>query len=177
MRKMLYILGELEDHDLHWLLSAGEVRTLAAGVDLLVEGGQADSLFIVLEGELAVTRGGRPLARLGLGEVVGEISLLDARPVTATVSAVLATRLFAVPYPALRSRLRSDESFSSRFHRALCLFLADRLVRVDALLESHPPKVSESFAAPPIELSELGLGSMSLAATRFDWFLQSLSNA
>jgi CRP/FNR family transcriptional regulator, cyclic AMP receptor protein len=66
--------------------------------ETIVEAGQpGGSFFVVVEGEAKVVRGPKVLARVGPGEFVGEISLLDGGPRTATVVAdtsVLAIRIF-----------------------------------------------------------------------------------
>jgi hypothetical protein len=70
MRKVLYVLGELEDSDLQWLLDAGRARSAGAGETLIHEGQRLDELFIVLQGELVVRvgpEGGTEIARLGPG--------------------------------------------------------------------------------------------------------------
>src|SRR5262245_29046960 len=104
MRKVLYILGVLEDSDLQWLIDAGQVKSLPAGTEIIREGGPVDSLFIVIEGEISVTKGALEIAVLSAGEVVGEMSLLDSRPPTATVTATTEAIVFAVPRKALRSK-------------------------------------------------------------------------
>lgn len=58
MRKVLYILGELQDSDLQWLVDVGQIRNLPIGTEIIREGGSVDSLFIVLEGDLRVSKGG-----------------------------------------------------------------------------------------------------------------------
>jgi CRP-like cAMP-binding protein len=57
---------------------------------LIVDQGQTGrEAFVIVEGEVTVKRNGRKVASLGPGAVVGELSLLDHGPRTAT--AVCAT--------------------------------------------------------------------------------------
>ena len=37
MRKVLYILGELDDSDLQWILDAGSARAVTAGTEIIRE--------------------------------------------------------------------------------------------------------------------------------------------
>ncbi len=37
MRKVLIILGELDDQDLHWILGAGKKEQVAAGAEIISE--------------------------------------------------------------------------------------------------------------------------------------------
>ena len=63
-------------------------RRLGDGDVIIREGESTDSLIFVLEGELLVTtRRLGQIARLGVGEVVGEISLVDLAPPSATITA------------------------------------------------------------------------------------------
>ena len=92
------------------------------------EGQPADSLFFVLDGEFVVsTRMAPRIAVLQAGEVVGEISFVDSRPPTASVTALMESRVGAIPRPLLASKLKEDPGFASRFYRALAMFMADRL--------------------------------------------------
>jgi CRP/FNR family transcriptional regulator, cyclic AMP receptor protein len=54
------------------------------------------SLLIILEGKASVKRDGTTLARLGPGEFVGEMSLLDNKPHSATVTAETEATLLTI---------------------------------------------------------------------------------
>ena len=128
MRNTLYILGDLDDRDLIWMHAAGTLRTLAPGERLIEAGREVRELFFVLDGDLAVTaRGGRQVATLTQGDVVGEMSFVEKRPPSATVTAIGSARLLAIPRKAILDRFAEDLAFSSRFYRALAVFLSDRL--------------------------------------------------
>lgn len=171
MRKILYILGELEDADLQWLVDAGMVRAIDSGTSVIGEGEALDDLFIVIDGEFAVKAGGVELARLSAGEVMGEMSLLDSRPPNATVVATADSTVFAVPQASVRSKLASDAEFAAHFYRAICTFLANRLGRTGQLAGAHAARGSEAESEGD-ELSPESLESVALAGARFDWFLQ-----
>jgi len=180
MRKVLYILGELEDTDLQWLLDAGTARTVAAETVIIREGQAVDDLFIVVGGELSVRLTDVEIARLGSGEVVGEMSLLDSRPPSATVVAREDALVHAIPKRTLRSKLDQDSDFAARFYRALCVFLANRLSRTDTMVGGTAGRVlddEESSAGDEAEISPDALQNMALAGARFDWFLQRVRGA
>lgn len=69
--------------------------------DLEVEAGHAimtqheigSTMYVVAEGQVAIEINGKEVARLGAGEVVGELAALDPEPRTATVRAVTDCRL------------------------------------------------------------------------------------
>jgi CRP/FNR family cyclic AMP-dependent transcriptional regulator len=129
MRKVLFLFGQLNDDDVEWMLKAGAKRFVPAGSVLIEQGVPVDSVFILLEGRLTVwlrpRRGSeRELARLGAGEIVGEMSFVDARPPSATVKALEDSTVFAISKPALNAKLSTDAGFAARFYRALAIYLS-----------------------------------------------------
>ena len=79
MAHALFILGELTDQDVNWMVSAGTRTQIGAGTELIHEGQPAPALYILLDGALEVSAAAaqqRHLARLGKGEVVGEMSFV-----------------------------------------------------------------------------------------------------
>jgi len=128
LRKALYILGELDDADIGWLARNGRTLTLAAGEALITAGRAVGDLYFVTEGHLAVaTPGGSRLSTLAVGDVVGEMSFVEKRLPSASVTAVGAVQILAVPREALLAAFELDAGFAARFYRALAIFLSDRL--------------------------------------------------
>jgi len=72
-----------------------EVR-VPAGQVVIREGDDGDLFYVVLQGSLRVTQGGRELRTLGTGAGFGEIALLRDTPRTATVTAITDVDLGAV---------------------------------------------------------------------------------
>jgi CRP/FNR family transcriptional regulator, cyclic AMP receptor protein len=145
MKKILFMLSELTDQDLDWLLYVGRKEQLAAGSTLIQEGFAVDTLYIVLNGILSVTIDaiGKEIARLDSGEIVGEISFLDARPPMATVRAVTDSLVFSIPRHQLLKKMAEDPEFAAHFYRSIALFMADRLRSTVALLgyeANFPPE-------------------------------------
>ena len=94
-------LGEAAAAD---LAAAGSVRRHEAGETLMVQGGPSDCLYVLLEGRVRVTvvdAGGHELLLdlLGPGDTVGELSVVDGRPRSATVSAIEPGRALRVAAP------------------------------------------------------------------------------
>ena len=129
MRKVLFLFGQLNDDDIEWMLKAGSRRFVPAGGTLIEQGIPVDAVFILLEGKLAVwlkpRRGPeREIARLNAGEIVGEMSFVDARPPSATVRALEDSTVFAISKAALNAKLTTDQGFAARFYRALAIYLS-----------------------------------------------------
>lgn len=128
MRKALIILGDLDDRDIGWLARSGVVRMLVAGERLIDAGRVIDHLYFVTDGKLRVTTpGGKQLATLETGEVVGEMSFVEKRKPTANVVALTDSRVLAIPRAAMLAEFALDNGMAMRFYRAMAVFLSDRL--------------------------------------------------
>ena len=133
MKKVLFILGQLNDTDVDWMTETGHKKAVPAGTALIRQGQPIDSLYIVLDGLLSVTDtrlGSRELAQLGAGEMVGEMSFVDAGPPGATVTALQDSVVLAIPRSQLWTKLEQDLGFAARFYRAIATFLSDRSSRL-----------------------------------------------
>lgn len=169
MRKVLFLFGQLDDDDVEWMLRVGTQRFVAAGGVLIEQGVASDSVFILLEGQLAVwlqpRRGPRrELARLNAGEIVGEMSFVDARPPSATVVASEDSTVFALTRVVLNARLSADQGFAARFYRALAIYLSTT-VRERHRAEGGDAENEEDDAD---ELDGNVLDGVYLAGERFD---------
>ena len=174
MRKVMYLMGALEDSDVEWLGDNGSTVRLTRNQVLVTEGQPVDYLFIVLDGQLSVNAGSTRLATLLTGEVIGEISFVDSRPPLATVTALDNARVLAVKRDVLKAKLASDSRFAANFYRAIAIFLADRLRATTSRLGYGKPGQD----AEPDELDELSedlLETVSLGTRRFDNLLKKVS--
>jgi histidine ammonia-lyase len=130
MDKVLYILGQLTDQDVDWMLAVGNSKRLSAGTILIQEGEPSDAVYIVVEGTVSVSSTaseGREITRLGRGELLGEISFIDAHLPMATARAIDDITVFALARDQLAAKLARDTGFAARFYRAMAVFLSDRM--------------------------------------------------
>jgi len=171
MRKALYFLGILNDSDIDWLVSAGARREVAAGVNIIEEGLPLDSVFLVITGAFSVrvaALGGKQVARLMAGEVMGEMSFVDSAPPSATVQALETSMVLAVPRRRLNKRLTEEAGFAGRFYRALAMFLADRL---------RTTTIGGIVTDRQDELAVEAMDNIGMAGARFDWIQKRLQGA
>jgi bacteriocin-type transport-associated protein len=177
MRKVLFILGELNDDDIEWMIAKGKTQHLAAGTTFIHEGQPVNALYIVLDGSvtvLAQALGGKEIARLGVGEMVGEMSLVDARPPSATVRAIEKSITFAIPRQELANKLAQDQGFAARFYKAIAIFLSDRLRGTVSRLGYGSGQQLADDVEYADELDPTVLDTVYLAGTRFDRMLKRL---
>lgn len=173
MRKVLYLMGILNDGDVEWLGKNGATKHMPSGTVLIHEGSPIEDVYVVLDGKLSVlvrAIGNREIASLLAGEVVGEISFVDSRPPSASVVAALDSHLLVIPRSVLTSKLKVDDAFAARFYKAVATLLADRLRKTVSYL-GYGKRTQE---ADPDELDEPLMDSVSLGATRFDRLLKRL---
>lgn len=175
MRKVLYILGQLGDDDIEWLIGAGTPLRLDRGETLIVEGRPIEALYIVLDGMLVITTAalqGGEVARLSSGEVIGEISFVDERPPSATVTGAQPSLVLALDREALRRKLEHDPRFAARFYRAVSLFLAHRLRATVGRLGYGGVGPVNGTDEHPDELTFGVLDQVHLAGARFERILK-----
>src|SRR5262249_45177785 len=70
------------------LAQLGDVATFVDGQQVVREGEQGDTFYVVTSGHLRVDRDGHEVASLKTGDYFGELALLDPAPRNATVTAV-----------------------------------------------------------------------------------------
>ncbi len=179
MKRALYLLAELSDRDFDWLIRTGKQKEIPAGTVVIQEGEPIDALYIVLEGKLSVSAEaveGEEIAVLSSGEIVGEMSFVDARPPSATVKAIEPTVLWAIPRNQLRAKLLQDNAFAAHFYQAIAAFLSDRLRgTVSRLGYSRYRQLNEDVTSE-FNLNPEISASLEVAKLRLHWLLQRLKN-
>jgi len=173
MRKVLYLMGILEDTDIQWIADNGTKFLFAEGDMLIQQGVPIEYLYILLDGRLTVQLpNGVQVATLMAGEVIGEISFVDSRPPLASVVAQLPAVALGIEKRLLRKKLESDGKFGTRFYRAIGLFLADRLRATTGRLGYGDVASQEEALYDPDELDADLMQLVSLANVRFDYMIK-----
>jgi signal transduction histidine kinase len=112
--KQLEFFKGLPQPDLERLCEMSQDVLLKSGEWLMHEGDPGGSLYIIAEGEFEVTQksGGQQmvLAVRGQGEVIGEMSLLDNAPRSASVRALKATRAIMISHDDVAKLLATSPS-------------------------------------------------------------------
>ena len=129
-----------EEH-IRLLAEASETYTFAAGDTVVRQGEPGDSLYLVVEGRVEVlarvehdgVATESVVASLFDGDAVGELSVLDGLPRSATCVAAVPTVCLRLTRDDLRTAMRREWQLGE----ALLAVLAQRIRRADALLAEH----------------------------------------
>lgn len=196
LRDVLFVLGELYDSDIDWMMAHGKPQKIPANTVVIHERVSIDALYILLNGTMSIsiaddecnplTRAfaaiegseisGREIARLSKGEIIGEISLIDGRLPSATVRAVDESIVLSIPRQQLAVKLQQDVGFASRFYRAIATLLSHRLQGMLSQLGYGRRVYTQGLALAESaeyddELNDNVLDGVALAGKRFDWML------
>jgi CRP-like cAMP-binding protein len=113
------LFSELSKKELTQLARMSEDLELDAGTVLCREGGFGAEFFVLVEGEVEVTRRGKPVKRAGGDEFFGEIALLENIARTATVTAKTPLRLFVLTSREFSSLVAQSPSVERKVMRSL----------------------------------------------------------
>ncbi len=114
------------------LLEKSSVVDHTDGHVVAAEGKGSLAMHVVLSGTAAVSKhGDRVVRRLGPGDYFGEISLLDGKPRSATVSAEGRLTTLAIPQHAVKGIIEHDPEFAHH----LMLLVCARLRTAEAALD------------------------------------------
>lgn len=174
MQKIFYLLGQLDDGDIEWIAANSSQQVFAAAEAIIEINEYPKQIYIILNGEAGVWLKDKKIADIGVGEVIGEISLVDSRPATATVKASTELICLAISREILLPKLEANPEFSSRFYKGIAMFLSDRM-RESMLMLEFSDINNLTPIKQGIELSDELLDTAHLAGARFERIMQILS--
>jgi CRP/FNR family transcriptional regulator, cyclic AMP receptor protein len=111
--------------------------TMAEGRPLCREGESGQEFFVLEDGTVTVTVGGKEVATLGAGDFFGELALLDGGPRTATVTASTEVKVLVLDRREFQALLEEDPIVAVRLLPAI----GARLRRQREDTQEHPPLV------------------------------------
>ena len=114
--------------DLEKIAERSDVVDVPAGRVLMHEGKVGSEAFVVLTGTVAVRRNGRKVTELGIGSMVGELSLFDDGVRSATVECLTDCTVLVLTRSALRSAIEEVPAMSHKLFAAM----ASRLRTIDS---------------------------------------------
>jgi CRP/FNR family transcriptional regulator, cyclic AMP receptor protein len=105
-------------------------QTFEAGTVIFAEGDRADSMYVVLDGELDVWVGSNLLEVIGPGGIIGEMALIDRNTRSATAVAKSTCRLALVDEKRFQFMVHETPYFALHVMRVM----AERLRRMNVKL-------------------------------------------
>lgn len=193
LKKVLFVLGQLNDSDIDWMIRVGSKEKIAAGTVLIHQGRPVDALHLLLNGMMAVSICDAPMtalqrtfaekkcepgtikqeiSRLSSGEIVGEVSFLDNQYASAFVTCLEDCQVLSLSRSQLVAKLEMDISFAARFYRAIAAIVEDRL-RSAVFRLTHGNR--NQMLNADIEEDEIDFGTLEntdIAGARFEWILK-----
>lgn len=113
------LFSHCSGRDLKEIARIGYEKAFSQGALLTREGEPGESLFVILEGSVAIQRGDDMVGMRGPSEFVGEIALVSHSRRTASVTAATPLRAFVIPGRAFRSLLGRQTELQRKVLEAL----------------------------------------------------------
>ncbi len=133
-------LSRIGEPDLRVLLGSLEAESHAVGDVIIQDGEEQDCLIFLDEGVLSIavkTPGGLvDVDQVQEGGVVGEVSILDPGPATATVTVVAPAKLRRLRANALDALWKEHPAVASALVQGLSRVLAERIRAIDEALNA-----------------------------------------
>jgi len=102
------LLAPLSEADLEAIVRACPERVLAPGQALCHEGEEGHAMFVILAGNVVVSKAGKQVAVARPGDCLGEMALIEGRERVATLRAVDDTRVLEIPETVFREHLSGN---------------------------------------------------------------------
>lgn len=134
MRKMKFF-ADFSDTEIWETLDISRNLTMGTGKTIIEEGKIGNNLFIIISGEVVVSKNGKEINRMKAGECFGEIGYLDEirHLRSSSVTATTALELIEIEGKSLR---KASDSLQSRFSKTLLIQLVAQMRNTDQLLFS-----------------------------------------
>ena len=129
MQSWAALAENFNDETIDWLFSAGETIDLRAGDVVVSEGENPTSVWLVANGVFRVEVEHETLSHsvLGPGDLIGELSLLDGKGASATVTSDTDSTVLRLPRSAIEAALDEQPAIGGSFWRAVASLVAQRL--------------------------------------------------
>jgi CRP-like cAMP-binding protein len=119
------LFSGLDDDELSRVASEFRERSFGEGDRIAIEGAEGLTFFVIEEGEVSIVAQGVEVARLGPGDHLGEIALIDRGPRTATVTALGPVRAHMLPIWSFRPIVEASPELGWKLLESLAQRLRD----------------------------------------------------
>jgi len=119
------LFNGLSPEQVRKLVDRGRLIPHQTGRQLTSEGDHAHALHVILKGRATVTVAGSEVRTIGSGDYFGEISMIDGKPRSATVTATEPMTTLTISHTEFQRLLTQDPDFGRRLLTSLCARLRD----------------------------------------------------
>jgi hypothetical protein len=123
----LFLFADLTDPERLVVAPYLEERAWPAGATLIREGEQGDSLLVLVDGQVNVSRGSAAVRELGPGDHLGELALAGFASRTATATALTDTRCLALTKARFEDLVRRRPEIGARLTMTMLQVVGERL--------------------------------------------------
>jgi CRP-like cAMP-binding protein len=149
----------------------GKPESAAAGTRFFEEDQKAgflkrDKMYLLLEGEVALTAHGKPIGVVKVGEIFGEMAAISDSPRSATATAKTACRVIALDDKQFQSALQQKPEFALMLLGMMIMrlrIMIGRLTRLRALSGEPDARESRVFDKATVSALARGLGEAGTA--------------
>lgn len=134
----LLLLEDLTDTDFEWILFASDEKRIKPKEILIKQGEKLDSIYILLQGMMRVYLGNidkKQIRFLGAGELLGEMSLVEGKPSSASIEAIEESLILSLSHNNLNEKIKNDPAFGLRFFKSIAKILSSRLRNINEQIE------------------------------------------
>lgn len=134
MRKFKFF-SDFTDIEIWETLGLSRPLSMGSGKVIIQEGKVGNNLFVITKGEVVVTKNGKEINRMGVGDCFGEIGYLDeTRHLrSSSVTSAVSLELIEIEGKSLR---RASEALQFRFSKALLRLMVEQMRNTDQLIFS-----------------------------------------
>lgn len=148
---------------LEFFRAGGKAEAVAAGTKFFEENEKAgffgrDKMYLLLEGDVGLTVGGRPVGSVKIGEIFGEMAAISDSPRTATALAKTACRVIALDDKAFKKALEVKPEFALMLMGMMIERLRGMLARQAPAAGSEASGESRIFDKDMMQALAKGLG-------------------
>ena len=123
--KSAEVFASMPDYVLAYIASIIEETFVQKGETFIKKGDIGNCMYLIVDGSVLVHDGEREISKLGKGQPVGELAVLDPEPRSASVTAIQDTHLFLLEKEAFDEVMADQPEIARGVIRVLCQRLRD----------------------------------------------------
>lgn len=143
--KRIPIFAHLTYNELVRVVGVTHLTRAAGGTFFIREGQTGDELYVVLSGEVQVSKGEQILATLRAGAHLGEMAMIDNAPRSASVRAVTDANLLAMRREEFFGLIRSEPVIGTKLLWSFVNVLSGRLRQTNEALQGARQELAHSI--------------------------------